>query len=342
MRRTRLGKGFTVIGLMLFVAYLAYTNPFKVLTEVGRFNPTMFLAAVGVNYLGLFLLAISWHVLLRILGVQIKLWRSIQITFVSMFVVWMFPFPSAVEIIRGYLVKDQVGSNPGKAVSSVVVSKVYYYISFGLIISLAAFIVLFVYRSSLPVDPRYIWFVVVFAFLNMILFGLILEPRLLRSVYARSPEWFRVSLLDKMYGKDLGLGGFNSFVDEVEVSIRRLREEPLQNILSLLMVAFHWSTGAITAFMVASSLGYKISFWVIVLIYAVIEFIQQLNILIPSGLGVVDAGLTSAFMVVGVPLEAASAISLLTRMATYWLELLLCGLVSFQFGYREALRDYLN
>ena len=80
----------------------------------------------------------------------------------------------------------------------------------------------------------------------------------------------------------------------------------------------------------------------VVLIYAVIEFIQQLNILIPSGLGVVDAGLTGAFILIGVPMETASAISLLTRLATYWFELVLCGLVSFQFGYREALRDYIE
>ena len=116
----------------------------------------------------------------------------------------------------------------------------------------------------------------------------------------------------------------------------------MENILSLLLVGFHWSTGVITAYMVAVSLGYRISFWVIVLIYAVIEFIQQLNILIPSGLGVVDAGFTGAFVIVGVPLGAAAAISLLTRLATYWLELVLCGLVSFQFGYREALREYLD
>jgi uncharacterized protein (TIRG00374 family) len=73
----------------------------------------------------------------------------------------------------------------------------------------------------------------------------------------------------------------------------------------------------------------------------VIEFIQQLNVLIPSGLGVVDAGLTGAFMLVGAPIESASAISFLTRLATYWFELVLCGIISFQFGFREALKNYL-
>jgi len=56
----------------------------------------------------------------------------------------------------------------------------------------------------------------------------------------------------------------------------------------------------------------------------------------------VDAGLTGALTVVGVPLSVAAAISLLTRLATYWLELVICGVVSLRFGYREALKDYLK
>ena len=342
MRRGRWGAAFTVLGLVLFIAYLAYTNPFKVLTEVGRFDPWTFLAAVLVNYVGLFFLSASWFIVLRVLGIEVSLWRSVQITFVSMFTVWMFPFPSGVEIIRAYLVRDSDGSNIGKSVSSALVSKVYYYISFGGMITLAAVIVTLINGSGLPVQPVYVWFVVAFALGNTVIIGLILDPKLLRKVYERSPRWVKRNLFDRLYSSDLGLGGFSSFIDEVDESILLIRRKPLENILSLIMVGFHWSTGAITAYMVAVSLGYRISFWIIVLIYAVIEFIQQLNILIPSGLGVVDAGLTGAFVLVGVPLGAAAAISLLTRLATYWLELVLCGLVSFQFGYREALRKYLG
>jgi uncharacterized protein (TIRG00374 family) len=342
MRRGRWGATFTVLGLVLFIAYLAYTNPFKVLTEVGRFDPWTFMAAVLVNYVGLFFLSASWFIVLRVLGIDVSLWRSVQITFVSMFTVWMFPFPSGVEIIRAYLVRDREGSNIGKSVSSALVGKVYYYISFGVMITLAAAVVTWVNGSGIPVQPVYVLFVVAFALGNTVIIGLILDPGLLRKVYERSPEWVKRNLFDRLYSSDLGLGGFSSFIDEVDESMLLLRRKPMENLLSLLLVGFHWSTGAITAYMVAVSIGYRISFWVIVLIYAVIEFIQQLNILIPSGLGVVDAGLTGAFILVGVPLGAAAAISLLTRLATYWLELVLCGLVSFQFGYREALKEYLG
>jgi uncharacterized protein (TIRG00374 family) len=339
MKRGKIGAFFTVLGLVLFIAYLVYTNPFKVLTEVGRFDLTTFLVAVGVNYVGLVLLAASWHILLIILGISIPLYRSVQITFVSMFAVWVFPFPSGVEIIRAYLVRNEIGSNHGKAVSSSIVCKVYYFISFGFLISIAAFKVLVMDGGALPVAPSYVYFVVLFALMNTLIFGVIMKPSLLRRLYDISPTWLKTSVFDRVNTSGLD---FYAFIDEMDISVALLSKKPVENLLSLVMVAFHWSTGSITAYLVAASLGFEVSFWVIVLIYAVIEFIQQLNILIPSGLGVVDAGLTGAFVLVGAPLGTASAISLLTRLATYWFELILCGLVSFQFGYREALRDYLE
>ncbi len=100
--------------------------------------------------------------------------------------------------------------------------------------------------------------------------------------------------------------------------------------------------GKVTTYIIAVSLGWRIDFWVVVLIYALIEFIQQLNVFIPGGLGIIDASLTGAFVVLGVPLSMASAISLLTRLATYWLELCLAAAVTFLYGYQEALGEYLD
>ena len=91
-------------------------------------------------------------------------------------------------------------------------------------------------------------------------------------------------------------------------------------------------------FMVAISMGVKLEIWVAVFMYAVVEFIQQLNWVIPSGFGVVDAGLTGAFVLTGLPLSLASALSLLTRFATNWVELILYAPVAFSYGYRELLR----
>lgn len=342
MSRRRWGRLLTALGLVIFVAYLAYTNPFSVLLEAGRFNPWLYMWAVVIDWVGLLFLAGSWHMLLRAMDVRVSLWRTIQVTFVSLFVVFILPIPSGFEIIRAYLVRGEEGGNAGKAVSSVMVSKVYYFIGFSVLLLAATFMVVVLGGGEIPVRPELVWFVVGYAFLNTLIFGVLLTPRLLSRLYSGSPGWLRSRLLDRVYSPDLGLGGFNAFIQEMDSAVQELRHRPVDNLLSVLMVGLHWSSGAVTTYLVALSLGVPISLWVVILIYGVIEFIQQLNVVVPSGLGVVDAGLAGALTVVGVPLNVAAAISLLTRLATYWLELVICGLVSIRFGYRKALGEYLD
>lgn len=342
MSRRRWSRLLTALGLVIFVAYLAYTNPFSVLLEAGRFNPWLYMWAVLIDWVGLLFLAGSWHMLLRAMEVRVSLWRTIQVTFVSLFVVFILPIPSGFEIIRAYLVRGEEGGNVGKAVSSVMVSKVYYFIGFSVLLLAAAFMVVVLGGGEIPVRPELVWLVVGYAFLNTLIFGVLLTPRLLSRLYSGSPGWVRSRLLDRVYSPDLGLGGFNAFIKEMDLAVQELRRRPVDNLLSVLMVGLHWSSGAVTTYLVAMSLGVPISLWVVILIYGVIEFIQQLNVVVPSGLGVVDAGLTGALTVIGVPLNVAAAISLLTRLATYWLELVICGLVSIRFGYREALGEYLD
>jgi len=332
----------TTIGLVLFAAYLAYTNPFRVLMEVGRFDPWAFALAVGINYAGMFFFAASWYVLLRVLGVGVGLWEAVRAMFASLFVVWLIPIPVGTEIIRAYLVRDEENSGMGKAIASVVVHKAYYNISFGLLIALASLMVTVFWRSPMPVSPGFVALVILFALGSSIIYGLFLSPATLMAVYGRSPDWLKRALFDRLVDTSRDEAGFPSVVKGIESAVETLKGKPLWNLLSLLMVAFHWITGSVTAYIVALSLGWRIDFWVIVLIYALIEFIQQLNVFIPGGLGIIDASLTGAFVILGVPLSMASAISLLTRLATYWLELVLAAAVSFLYGYHEALGEYLD
>ena len=339
MLRNRRGLLLTSLGLVIFVAYLAYSNPFSVLMEVGRFDPWVFALAVLVNYAGLFFFSASWHLLLRVLGVGVGIWDSVQAMFVSLFVVWLVPIPVGTEIIRAYIVKDEENSDLGKAIASVVVHKAYYNIAFGFLIALAALMVTVLGGGSFPVRAELVLLVIVFAAGSSLVYGLFLNPSLLMVIYYRSPGWVRRNVFDRMVDSRRREGGFPAVIEGIGSAVSSLMTRPLNNFASMLMVAFHWSTGALTAYIVALSLGAPIDFWVIVLIYALIEFIQQLNVFIPSGLGIIDASLTGAFVLLGVPLSLASAISLLTRLATYWFELILCALVSFRFGYKESIED---
>lgn len=341
MGRNRRGLLLTSLGVVIFLAYLAWSNPFQILMEVGRFDPVVFLFAVLINYAGLVFFALSWYLLLRVLGVGVSAWEAVQATFVSLFVVWMIPVPVGTEIIRAYLARGEENSDMGKAIASVVFHKAYYNIAFGFLIAIAAMMVMVVRGGSIPVNPGLVWFVILFAVASSIVYGSALNPTLLRKAYGISPSWIRRNVFNRLYDTGSGGGDFPTVIGEIELAVKTLMTDPVRNILSVFTVAFHWSTGSLTAYLVALSMGQEIDFWVVVLIYALIEFIQQLNIFIPGGLGVIDASLTGAFILLGIPLSLASAISLLTRLATYWFELVLCAGVSLQYGYKEALKEYL-
>jgi len=336
------GLLLTSLGLVIFVAYLAYSNPFSVLMELGRFDPWVFALAVLVNYVGLFFFSASWYLLLRALKVGVSIWESVQAMFVSLFVVWLVPIPVGTEIIRAYLVKDEENSDMGKAIASVVVHKAYYNIAFGALIAIAALMVTVFRGEAIPVRSELVFFVILFAAVSSVIYGLFLNPGLLMGVYERSPGWVRRNLFDRMVDSRMRERGFPAVIEEIDSAVSSLMAQPLNNLLSILMVAFHWSTGSLTAYMVSLSLGSPIDFWAIVLVYALIEFIQQLNIFIPGGLGIIDATLTGAFVLLGVPLSMAAAISLLTRLATYWFEVILCALVSFRYGYKESVEVLLS
>jgi uncharacterized protein (TIRG00374 family) len=196
--------------------------------------------------------------------------------------------------------------------------------------------------EAIPVRSELVFFVILFAAVSSVIYGLFLNPGLLMGVYERSPGWVRRNLFDRMVDSRMRERGFPAVIEEIDSAVSSLMAQPLNNLLSILMVAFHWSTGSLTAYMVSLSLGSPIDFWAIVLVYALIEFIQQLNIFIPGGLGIIDATLTGAFVLLGVPLSMASAISLLTRLATYWFEVILCALVSFRYGYKESVEVLLS
>lgn len=229
----------TAVGLILFIVYLAFSNPFKVLMGVGRFNFGLFLLSVLINYLGLVLFAVSWYLLLRGMDVRIRVSEAIRATFISLFVVWMIPIPVGTEIIRAYLVRNEENSDTGKAIASVVVHKAMYNISFGILIAFAATIIKIFYGANIPIRSDLLWFVILFAVGSSLLFAAILDQRLLRTMYRRSPPWIRSRLFDRMYDKKLGLSNFDSVIDEIGKAMDALKSRMGLNFLALLGIAFH-------------------------------------------------------------------------------------------------------
>jgi uncharacterized protein (TIRG00374 family) len=335
----RRGMLVTILAMGFFVIYLWWSNPFQSLVEVGRFDITLYAVAIALDYLGLLLFVASWYLIIRVLGIQLSFWESIQITFTSLFIGWIAPIPMNTEIVRAYIVKDKTGSNMGKAISSVLVHRAYYNIAFSLIVAITAFTLVLTGRQ-IPIQIEIVWLLLAFAIVSSGFFSLVLNPNFLEKIYNKSPEWVKRRIFNKIYDSSKSSSGFHGFITEIEGAVTNLKSNPGLNLLAFTFVATHWFLGTVTIWVVALSMGVYLDIWITVFIYATIEFIQQLNWVVPSGLGVVDAGLTAALLLSGVPLSLAAAISLLIRFSTNWVELLTYAPVAFNYGYVDILKQF--
>jgi len=329
----------TLFGVALFVAYVAWANPFAAFAEVGAFDYTYYTIAILVDQLGLFFFAASWYLILKAMRVKIDLRHAVQLTYTSLFINWLAPLPLMTEMVRAYLIKDKSDSNLGKGLSSVLVHHAYYNIAFGLIIGVTVFATLASGRQ-IPINPEISWFLTFFAVASAVVFALSLNTRVLRYIYDKSPAWVKRNVFDRHHDPESGVGGFQPVIEEIGDAVANLRANLGTNLLAFGMLLFHWGSGAITAYLSAEALGVHLDASTVVFAFAIIEFLQQLNFFIPSGLGILDAGLAGAFVLAGVPLSTAAAISLLTRLATYWFEVLVCAPVAIRFGYKDFLAKY--
>jgi hypothetical protein len=330
---------FTLIGVAFFLVYLAWTNPFAAFAEVGRFNVGVYALAVLIDQIGLLFFAASWYLILRAMRVNLTFWGATQLSFTSLFIGWLVPLPLMTEMVRAYLVKDRSGSNLGKALSSVLVHRSYYNIAFGMIIGGTA-IVTIASGREIPINPWVSWFLITFAVLSVAVFSLMLNTRVLSYIYMKSPSWVRRKVFDRFHDPESVEEGFQPVIDDIGEAVDSLRKNMGISLIAFGMLLFHWSAGAITAYLSAEALGVHLDVPTVVFAFAVVEFLQQLNFFIPSGIGLLDAGLAGAFVLAGVPLSTAAAISLLTRLATYWFEVIVCVPVALRFGYKEFLAKY--
>ncbi len=332
---------FTIIGVVFFVAYLIWANPLAAFTEVGYINYPVYAAAIAVDLFGLILWSAAWYLILRAMNVNIGFITTTQLSFTSLFIGWLAPLPLMTEMVRAYLIKDRSTSNLGKGLSSVLVHRSYYNVAFGLIIGGTTILTL-ASGGQTPINEGVCVFLTFFALISVVVFSLALNRRALTYVYNKSPQWLKRRIFDRYHNPQTGEMGFSHVIEDISSAVSDLKAGMGLNIAAFTLLLLHWSAGVVTTYLSALALGVHLDVATLVFAYAMVEFLQQMNFFIPSGIGILDAGLAGALVLAGLPLSMAAAISLLTRLATYWLEIVVCTPIAFRFGYKQFLAKYFS
>ncbi len=140
LARSRRALILLVVGVAIFVAYLALFNPFAAFAKT-HFDAPTYLLAIAIDYVGLLAFTTSWYTIVALLDIGIGPIEAIKVMFTSMFVGWLAPIPLNTEIVRAYLIRGKRNSNMAKAVASVIVHRAFYNLAFGAIIGFTTFFV---------------------------------------------------------------------------------------------------------------------------------------------------------------------------------------------------------
>lgn len=323
-----------VAGLTVFLLYLYLFVPFSGLIEtVRKINPFYFFLAFCALLASVALSSLAWKQLLSLLSVRASFLKAFQYVWVENFVDLVIPGePVSGEVSRIYLMSKDTGGNYGNVVASAVGQRVA--VTSVTVVGLLASIVYFasVYKPPL----------LVLGFASAILLGDVFVIALLFYLATRKgathklADWL-FALLTRVTRGRWKLEQTKERVMKIldifheGISVLRVRQKSL--VLPLILIVLSWLSEmsiSVLVFLSLGSAGTAISLSAIIIVYCIAGAIQYLPIgIIPGEVGLTEIIMTTLFTLLGSPQSIGifAAATVLIRSLTFWVRLLISGLV---------------
>ncbi len=287
-------------GVAAVVAVFYFNNPAGVIEVAERANPGLLVLAVGLEIFSMLLFGAAWHELLRALSLFPKPSDSIKASLLSIFGDITIPSASiSGEFMRVAYARNKMSIPTHKAIASVTVHRFLYMVSFILLL-LAGFVTLGI--SPGPLETLY----AIISVIGLILLGLtMVAPEMMitkiRKVLNVLPvaEGIREKAADSM--------------ENIAIGLAEIRGSRGNMVTAFAAMLAQWMGGAAGQMAVFYSLGYSISYSLVLAVYPVYVMLTVSSVGIPGSIGVVETGMSLAYIAVGVPRAIAVAAVLLSR-----------------------------
>lgn len=318
-------------GLALFLIYLYFFIGFSNIAEAfSRVNLEFFLLAVLMTVIDLLLFAFTWHYLLRSVSIDISFIKSFTYVLTGIFIDILIPAESvSAEISKIYLMKRE-GVDIGKVTATLVVQRIY-----GMVITASSVLIacLALLLTNNPLPAVIINLVLLVTGLTLVFLGLILFfclKKELTEKFIRKILDFLKRILPKRLNieswEETAKRALNTFFP----SLSFLAKTPNKLLVSITSAVSSWVFCLLTSHFVFHSLGYPISFPVVVIVYSISMIVQSIPAGIPAEIGVTEIVMSSLYVLFGVnPPGLAAAATILIRFLTVWLKFIM-GFVALQ------------
>jgi uncharacterized protein (TIRG00374 family) len=118
---------------------------------------------------------------------------------------------------------------------------------------------------------------------------------------------------------------FEAFHEGIELLVQNPKHLSLPSIFSVLA----WYLDVLAVMLIFYSIGFRISFLEVIVVYSLTLSIQAIPLGVPAEIGLTEIIMTALFGAMGVPLGVSAAATILTRILTVWLRIII-GYVAVQ------------
>jgi len=315
------------IGLFIFLLYLYFFVPFgDFASYIRQADPFYYSLAFAAMLLSMGFYSLVWQRLLHILSVKSSFWKAFQFVWVGSFVDLLVPAESiSGDISRVYLMSKESGEDAGKVVASVIGHRI-----LTTTITLGGLVISSIYFAVKYNPPLFVMeFVGVIGVGTLISLFLIFFVSKKRQTTIKIVDWL-VGLLVRF---SRGHWQFEHLKRQAEKMVKAFHDgidalgvQPHRLVLPVSLAIVAWLLDLLIAVLVFQALSTRVSFSAIVIVYSVSVAIQTIPVGIPGEIGLLDVLMASLYTLMGIPITVSAVATLLIRILTLWIRLLIGGL----------------
>ncbi len=316
-------------GLFVFLLYLYFFVNFNDFSlTIQQADPLFYSLAFAAMIGSTAFYSLTWQRLLHILSVKASFVKAFQAIWVGGFVDLLIPAESiSGDICRIYLVGRESGENVGRVAASVIGHRVLsMIITLGALLTSSAYFII-VYRPPLLVLVSV--GIIAAATLAMMILIFYLSTR--RQVTSRLVNWI-VSVVVRLsrghwkfdslkQSADTMLNSFHDGIGTLSVHRKRLVAP-----LSLGVVA--WLLDLLIAVLVFHALNTPVPFSALAVVYSITIAVQTIPLGVPGEVGILDVLMATLYTLMGVPIAVSAVATVLIRILTLWVRLLIGGITA--------------
>jgi len=314
---------FPLIGLAAFFlyVYLFQVDILAIIATAQRADPVLYALAAALSLVEVFFFSVSWRVLAKFLMIKLSVMKSYLLVWYSIFVDTVVPAESVSgEALRVYLIaKEQGDQTLGRTVASLVTHRL---LGMGMNIAVLIVGVVLLFTET-QFDP------LIFNLIVFLAIG-ITATLLLIMLFAFKEKWsLKVINWLVRLGEWITRGKWHLRLNKIKedacrmatsfhYSMKEFKRSPKALASSLFYLVLTWIFSLSIPYLVFMSLGYPISWSIILIAATIVLAVKSVPIGVPFEVGLPEVTMYTLYVGLGVPGDISATATILSRIITLW------------------------